>query len=259
MRRLWVVLVAALGVMVPVPPASADSAPPPTGAVAVSTSAERSVCYYGACYSYNTISASTGEAGAQGRFTVERPALGRTGYHSLAELSIGSIDGGHVIEVGWTVDRYVNNRSIEPHLFVYHWTEQGHTCYNTCGFQRILSAQAYPGMPLEAGSVVRLRMFHSGDRWVVSMNGEEFGFFPDSLWSTPWPSRLTTQAFGEVASTSRNGRVEMGNGIPGNLPGAARVKLVSFGSQSGCSRPVSSDVGYVAVSTGRCAMAYGGP
>lgn len=255
--KLFAAFIVFLGVSLGVPPAGATVAPPPTGAVVAPT--EASACYYGACYSYNIVSASTGEAGAQGRFTVERPALGETGYHSLAELSIGSIGGEHVIEVGWTVDHYVNNRSIEPHLFVYHWTEQGHTCYNTCGFQRILGAQAYPGMPLEAGSVVRFRMFHSGDRWVVSMNGEEFGFFPDSLWSTPWPSRLTTLAFGEVASTSRNGRVEMGNGIPGDLPGAARAKLISFGSQRGCARPRSSDDGYVVASTGRCAMAYGGP
>lgn len=209
--------------------------------------AEAAACEYGACYVHVGVISRASDDGAVARMTVERPGLGQTGFHSLAELSVGTITKSHSVEVGWTVDRRLNGDD-DPHLFVFRWTG-GPTCYNACGFTPAPGATAWPGMTLTPGTEIRVRISHIADRWAIFFNGEEFGSYPDHLWSAPWPERLIAHSFGEVASASSAGDVEMGG----------RISMRTFGRRAWCQPASSTDPRYFAVPTGRCAMRYGGP
>lgn len=218
-------------------------------------------CHHGACYSYTTVSAPVSapvSTTARGRFTVERPTLGTAGLHSLAELAVFSENLNHAVEVGWTVNPRLNNGSTAPHLFVFHWVNrQPARCYNACGFVRAPDAHVHPGQQLRVGAVINLRITHVQRRWAIFFNGREFGSFPDRLWQSPWPSSPTAQAFGEVARQfSRNGPVEMGNGIRGDRPGAATMSLSV--PRATCNELFAPEPRYRAVSTGPCSMSYGG-
>lgn len=209
-------------------------------AVVAPAPAAASWCRWGACYSHASIAAST-DSGAQARLDVERPDLGETGIHSLVELSV-RVDRTDIVEVGWIVSPRLNGDTA-PRLFVFRWIDGEPTCYNACGFD-LIPGGVYPGMPLEVGERIRVRVDRLPDRWAVSLNGAEFGSYPN-----PAAGPLVAQAFGEVAY-SEPGRVEMGDGT-----GQSRLLLRASGR---CLRPASTDPRYAAVRVGRCSMRFGG-
>ncbi|WP_412734766.1 neprosin family prolyl endopeptidase [Krasilnikovia sp. MM14-A1259] len=180
-------------------------------------------------YSVGTQNVSLGGLlfnGTYANFTIAKPELAEGDYHSLAELSVQSIDGAQVAEVGWTVDRTINGDS-DPHLFVYHWVNHGQTCYNACGFVGY-SQNIKPGDTLPQGVTKQLGIQHYNGAWWVAYDTEWVGYFPDSLWNGQFTLTGTVQYFGEVASPNSQPCTDMGNGLPASSTSAARIGSVSF-------------------------------
>jgi hypothetical protein len=150
------------------------------------------------------------------------PALATADYHSLAELALQSADGQQIVEIGWTVDRAVNNGDTGPHLFVYHWVDRQESCYNGCGFVPT-STTVHAGDPVTPGATGRYEIVHAAGQWQTWYNGTEVGYFPDALWGNGYTRAGLVQAFGEVASSSAAPCTDMGNGTFGDAAGSTTI------------------------------------
>ncbi|HEX5456439.1 MAG TPA: neprosin family prolyl endopeptidase [Candidatus Saccharimonadales bacterium] len=174
--------------------------------------------YYAGAYQYATAS------GASVTLSQEMPKVMNSASshnHSVAELSIESVDGKQIVEVGWVVDPIMNGDS-KPHLFVYHWIDGEGTCYNECGFVQVSSSH-FPGDPLTTGVTGIYKINYSGGEWQIYYNGDELGYFPASLWSGEFTTARFIQVFGEIAKNSTGVCLQMGNGIRGSKPGSAQI------------------------------------
>ncbi|WP_412741548.1 neprosin family prolyl endopeptidase [Krasilnikovia sp. MM14-A1004] len=180
-------------------------------------------------YSVGTQNVSIGGllfSGTYANFTIAKPELAAGDFHTLAEMSVQSLDGAHIAEVGWNVDRTVNGDS-DPHLFVYHWVNHQESCYNACGFVQY-SQNIKPGDTLPQGVTKQLGIQHYNGAWWVAYDTEWVGYFPDSLWGGQFTVTGTVQYFGEVASPNAQPCTDMGNGLPASNASAARIGSVSF-------------------------------
>ena len=145
--------------------------------------------------------------------------------HSLAEIAVQSADGDQTVEVGWTVDRSVNNDA-DPHLFVFHWRDDVPGCYNACGFVQV-SKNIKPGDTLPLDAYKRFGIQHFDGVWWVAYNSEYIGYFPDKLWDGKYTRAGLVQWFGEVASDSSAPCTDMGNGTTGLSELAIRFGTVT--------------------------------
>ncbi|BEL01971.1 hypothetical protein Q0Z83_001620 [Actinoplanes sichuanensis] len=178
-------------------------------------------------FMYNVGSQAAVTDGAYANFTISKPSLALTDFHSLAELAVQSSNGNQVVEVGWTVDRLVNGDS-DPHLFVYHWVNGVPTCYNGCGFVQY-SANISPGDTLPQNATKRLGIQYYDGAWWIAYDTEWVGYFPGSIWSNNFTQSGMIQAFGEVAGVSLVSCTDMGNGLNGaSDSSSARIGSVSF-------------------------------
>jgi hypothetical protein len=184
-----------------------------------------------AIYTYNVGSMQTEADGFYASVSIAKPVLGRLDYHTLAELAVQSADLKQIVEVGWTVDRVVNNGDENPHLFVYHWVNGEKTCYNGCGFV------PYEGATVKAGDILatgakKFGIVHVNDAWWISYDSNFVGSFPDKLWQAEGVDTFTTaemvQTFGEVASTVETPCSQMGNGLPGTDKAATVLGSVTL-------------------------------
>src|SRR5664280_3204817 len=181
--------------------------------------------------------------GASARFSVEQPRVGAWAdqdLHSLAEVAvIRWMDGGkHVnaIEAGWTVR---NTKGEKPRFFIksslYDQEAPGSDpalCYDVvlpqCGGFK-LEAEPKPGAELPVGTTADIDIERSGEKWMVSVNGKEVGYFPVSAWkeSGGFESANDVRWYGEATRPGSYGVkwacVEMGNGKVGDDADAAFI------------------------------------
>ena len=180
--------------------------------------------------------------GASARFSVEHPTVGSwfgQDLHSLAEVAvIRWIDGGkhaNAIEAGWTVR---NTNGEKPRFFIkssLHDQEAPGSdpalCYQVelteCGGFK-WEAEPKPGAELPVGTTADIDIERSGDKWIVSVNGKEVGYFPVSAWekSEGFESANAVQWYGEATrpgSFVKWACVEMGNGKVGDDADAAFI------------------------------------
>lgn len=167
---------------------------------------------------------------------------GRTTYHSLFEVIIQSRDGQQGVETGWTIDCKLNNGSLNPHFFVYRWTNGAPGCYNDSpcgGFVNNPNETMDPGDAVTYTPVgynpstvydyeiVRCDLLPSwsaannrpswapagtGNGWCIRYQkvgdpDNEVGMYPDSLWTdegVTFDRVGAVQAFGEVAYDSED-------------------------------------------------------
>ncbi|HXR49404.1 MAG TPA: neprosin family prolyl endopeptidase [Verrucomicrobiae bacterium] len=165
--------------------------------------------------------------GASITFPIERPSVGQSGgsqNHSLMELAMED-NNYSTVEIGWIVDGPQFGDTL-PHLFVYHFSNHATTCYNGCGFVQV-SRTNYAGEALAAGTSATFKAVFSNNQWQVFYNGDEVGYFPLSSYSDNFTTATIVQVYGEV-STTGNMCIQMGNGIAGNAPGAARLSNFSL-------------------------------
>jgi hypothetical protein len=180
-------------------------------------------CYYGACFYYSGAAQSGMTAsGASATFSQVTPSVGRYDAHSLIEMAAQSADGKQIVEIGETVDPGVNHDRLS-HLFVYHWVNGVGTCYNGCGFVSTSKSPAVGGK-LSIGATATFSIQYVSAKWIVSYNGKQLGYFPESLWHGKYVSTGLVQVFGEVAgSATRLPKSQMGNGVLGSKPKSAGI------------------------------------
>ena len=169
--------------------------------------------------------------GSYANLVIGRPKLGDADYHSLAEIAVQSEDEKQKVEVGWTVDRGVNEGSEDPHLFVYHWVNDKGACYNACGFVPVGSGKTVVGGSLPYGQSKRFGIRHYSGAWWIAYDSEWIGYFPDRLWTdkkVEFTKSGLIQWFGEVASSRLEPCSEMGTGEPATSEAAARIGTISL-------------------------------
>lgn len=166
--------------------------------------------------------------GTSANFSQHKPGLPTSDFHSLAEIAGQSSDGKQIVEVGWTVDRAVNNGDTNPHLFVFHWVNSVGACYNGCGWVQV-SNRRYPGMRVTVTNTPqKYAIQYFQGRWWIWYQTEWIGYFPGSLWSGKFTRLGLTQWFGEVAANRANTCTDMGNGLFGSNRTSAVVKNIFF-------------------------------
>jgi hypothetical protein len=179
-------------------------------------------------YHYATAYQYVQAEGTYANLVISKPKLAKSDYHTLAEIAVQSADGKQTVEVGWTVDRGVNEGSEDPHLFVYHWVDGKESCYNACGFVQY-SKTVTPGYVLPQGVSKRFGIQHFNGAWWIAYDSEWIGYFPDSLWSeTPFTEAGLIQWFGEIAASTAEPCTEMGTGAPVASTAAARVGTIAL-------------------------------
>ncbi|AGL14080.1 neprosin family prolyl endopeptidase [Actinoplanes sp. N902-109] len=181
----------------------------------------------GDVYFNYAVGSQTGDTdGTWANLTIAKPELAQGDYHSLTEVTVQTVDGRQIVELGWTVDRSVNGDD-DPHMFVYYWKDKVPTCYNACGYKQF-SPNVKPGDTLPVGVQKRFGIQHTDDKWWIAYDSEYIGYFPDSLWNGTYTRGGLSQWFGEVASPSESSCTDMGNGEPASEGNAARVGSISM-------------------------------
>jgi hypothetical protein len=225
-------------------------------------------CEYGSCYYWATM-ADYGitTKGASVSITQDQPIVGPQDYHSLAELAVESADGQQIVEIGWLVAPGINQDSL-THLFVYHWVNGGGSCYNGCGFVPTTTKYTAGGL-VKVNTIGTYSIKYSSSKWILTYDGTELGYFPESLWGGTFTKVGIVQAFGEVASSSATTPYsQMGNGILGTNPKAAAIskfnligtkntRLLDYAAEQA---PAIYTIGnYKASCKLSCGMSFGGP
>lgn len=172
--------------------------------------------------------------GTSANVTIGKPYLDKQDWHSLGEIAVQSVGGGNTIEVGWTVDRGVNNLDEDPHLFVFSWVNGAPGCYNGCGFYPVEGASIKPGDTLVSGAIKTFSIKHIGKAWYVGYDGEYFGGFIDEQWKNPvtqvneFTDFDQVQYFGEVAASTLTPCTQMGSGTTASLTGGSRFSSITL-------------------------------
>lgn len=169
---------------------------------------------------------------------IAKPYLDSTDFHTLHEIAISNdaTTSGkrNIVEVGWTVDKLVNNNSDEPHLFVFYWVNGVAQCYNGCGFVQYGGSTARAGMQLTPGSIKKMGIQYFNNNWWISYDNKWVGYYPGTLWSAATPTAQTftesnsSQLFGEVAANSSTPCTDMGTGYHGfgsSIPVTNKAKV----------------------------------
>ena len=178
--------------------------------------------------------------GAAATLTQARPTLGSGDFHSLAEVAVESSDGQQIVEIGWTVDHGVNG-DYDPHVFAFHWIDGQPQCYNGCGWVQV-SATARPGMRVMPGETHRYQIKLVNGDWWLFYDAEGMGYFPGTRWAGRYTQGGLVQWFGEVAAHDAMPCTQMGNGTPGDAPGAAAFAELVLDGPAGAEVPADAHV-----------------
>ncbi|MDX2090583.1 MAG: neprosin family prolyl endopeptidase [Kofleriaceae bacterium] len=185
----------------------------------------------------------TNRAGAGALMKQGDPGLAAGDSHTLGEIGVLSADGRQIVEIGWHVDPLVND-DLQPRLFIFHWVDGQPTCYNGGGFVQV-STTMKPGMRVSAGATAEYAIELRGTDWWLSYQGEDLGYFPGSLWPTPYTAAGYVQWFGEIAAASASSCSEMGNGAFGNDPMASSMHDLFLFAAGGARVPANARTGTV--------------
>jgi hypothetical protein len=190
-------------------------------------------------------------------FTIAKPKVAASDWHSLAEAAVQSADGQQVVEVGWTVDRSTFGDE-ETHLFVYHWVDGIPTCYG-CDFVQYSKTVA-PGAILAEGAYKQFGIQHFSGAWWIAYDSEWIGSFPDKLWDGRFVQSGTIQVFGEVAASSTKPCTQMGNGTTPDSTTAAKIGSVTYVNGPTVALKVSATTAvYASTALSDRTFRYGGP
>jgi MYXO-CTERM domain-containing protein len=214
--------------------------PPKPGVVEAAPHADP-VAFLYAAYIQQQLGAN--KAGAGAMMKQGDPGLAAGDSHTLGEIGVLSADGRQIVEIGWHVDPLVNE-DLQPRLFIFHWVDGQPTCYNGCGFVQV-STTVRPGMRVVAGATAEYAIELRGTDWWLSYEGEDIGYFPGSLWTTPYTAAGYVQWFGEIAAASASSCSEMGNGAFGNDPTASSMSGLFLFGPGGTRVPANASTGTV--------------
>lgn len=182
-------------------------------------------------------------SGAGAKMLQANPALAAGDAHTLGEIGVSSADGRQIVEIGWHVDPLVNN-DVQPRLFVFHWVDGMPTCYNGCGFVE-MSTTHRPGMRVTPGQLADYAIELRGTDWWLAYQGVDLGYFPGSLWPNGYTASGHVQWFGEVAAERAEPCTEMGTGVKGLDPAAAKMTDLYLVRRGGMREPANAAAGTV--------------
>lgn len=166
--------------------------------------------------------------GSWANLTIEKPKLVGGDYHSLAEIAVQTEFGEQAVEVGWTVDPGVNNKDVNPHLFVFYWKDHVAQCYNACGWVQY-DKLVKPGATLPYPAQKRFGIQHSGGAWWIAYDSAWIGAFPDTNWEGRFTKGQRVQWFGEIASPPGTKPCSpMGSGLAATDDNAARIGSITM-------------------------------
>lgn len=207
----------------------------------------RDVAHHATTFLYvGTIQDSLGaSAGAGAKMLQASPALAAGDAHTLGEIGVSSADNKQIVEIGWHVDVLVNH-DVQPRLFVFHWVDGQPTCYNGCGFVEV-STTHRPGMRVTPGELAEYAIELRGADWWLAYQGVDLGYFPGSLWPTGFTAADHVQWFGEVAAERAEPCTEMGSGVKGVDPAAARMTDLQLVRPGGTREPANVATGTVSI------------
>ena len=146
--------------------------------------------------------------------------------HSVAEIAVsfgGSRD--QVVETGWIVDRGQFGDNL-PHLFATDWVNGKLIGFYNNGFIEVPNPDNItPGEAVTVGDIGDYKIVYSSYEWAVYYDGNEIGYFPESLWGGNFTQASEEQAFGEIYSISANNPCDqMGDGIAGSENGSTTIR-----------------------------------
>jgi hypothetical protein len=180
-------------------------------------------------YHYNVGAQDAVTQGIYANLTINKPALAKEDYHTLAELAVVQTSADKIsqaVEVGWTVDRAVN-KDEDPHLFVFSWVNSKPRCYNGCGFVQY-SKTIRPGDTLPLDTTKRFGIEFHDAAWWIAYDTEWVGYFPAKEWTVDFSTTTSVKVYGEVASLSETPCTDMGNGQLGTEAKLATARIGSI-------------------------------
>ncbi|KAL3676521.1 hypothetical protein R1sor_026469 [Riccia sorocarpa] len=169
--------------------------------------------------------------GANGYFNVWKPTVELSGEFSLSQLWItaGSYDQNNLntIEVGWQVYKDIYGDD-QPHLFVY-WTRDAYKstgCYNLAcpGFVQVSTSLVVGGslssfVSQTNGAQYEIQVLVFWDQgtnaWWLNINGQNIGYWPNSLFTTLTGGANNVDWGGEIVNSetgNRHTQTDMGSG-----------------------------------------------
>lgn len=166
------------------------------------------------------------------------------GTHSIIELELEKTIGGtrQIVEVGWMKDS-----AGDPKLFVFRWVNGVPGTYNGSGYVEYTTYCNTAGAICAgdsvlswAGTAKQLVIQYFNNAWWIAANGQNIGYFPNTIWTGASPSVTTftdsdyLQGFGEVYNNSVNRPcTDMGNGLYASTvaPISAYIGSVGYVSQ----------------------------
>ncbi|KAL3676507.1 hypothetical protein R1sor_026455 [Riccia sorocarpa] len=169
--------------------------------------------------------------GANGYFNVWKPYVELSSEFSLSQLWItaGSYEQNNLntIEVGWQVYKDIYGDD-QPHLFVY-WTRDAYKttgCYNLAcpGFVQTSSSLVVGGslssfVSVTNGGQYEIRVLVFWDQgtnaWWLNINGQNVGYWPNSLFTTLKSGATKVEWGGEIVNSetgNRHTQTDMGSG-----------------------------------------------
>jgi Neprosin len=172
--------------------------------------------------------------GVQAQIKTHIPAdVPASNAQSLARIAAVSADGTRAIEVGWLIAPWLYGDS-QPHLYVatrfydpyYDIFVYCYFGFHDCPWMQVSATHA-PGMKLASETTYTFKLFDASGYWRVWLNSEVIGWIPAE--DVGFTSMGRAEWYGEVdygldaGPTPEWTCADMGNGLYGTQPGAARM------------------------------------
>lgn len=186
---------------------------------------------------HQILASGTTATGAATNLLVAEPHLDAVNDdHSLAEVAVRDSTTGNTVEIGWTVDPFLNPDS-QVHLFSAAWKNGVFLGYNAsaAGYVDYSGNAVDVGANIHAAAVDptftnRIKKFtisrdttvpcgsDNTGGWWISYNNAWVGCYQNSIWSGVFTTVNDAEYFGEVATERSTGKPcsDMGNGKPGS-------------------------------------------
>lgn len=204
------------------------------------------LCYYWVQAQQNN-NGNFSAVGASAQMYQPNPKIPISG-HSVYELWLGtSANAYQAVEIGW----YKDQSLATPELFATAWVNGNFIGYanmeSGTGFVNTNSFTA--GSKVAVGKVGSYEIYFADNQWRFYYNGTEFGYFPESVWTSrgaSFTSISRASPYGEVEDNlGQASTIQMGNGVLGSNSGSGWIsdwqlyksttpaKLVDFLGPSG--------------------------
>jgi hypothetical protein len=154
------------------------------------------------------------------------PKVSSRDFHSDAEIYVNGSNGDAV-----EVNDIVGSGSSTPKLLVDFW--KGGGVYDS-DFVAVSGAPIKNGDDMPTTGTFTIKVEYVNSQWQVYYNGEEVGYYPESVFSNAFTQATRVDIYGEVEGTiTEQTTSQMGNGLLGTNPNSSYFSNYSLiGSSS---------------------------